>query len=263
MRAARAASLEQSAPFAFSNAGQLISGTGSSPLVDNTIFKGSFTPFNAALGTLTACTVTFSATTQIAGTADPLAAEDGSLSATLGGSFYLNDVAFNGTGNGLPPVTAPPGAPLATTLVLDGFSYTFRPEEAGQSYNPAILQFLTGQEAFPLEFRPSGNTVTYDNAVDLAISVNGVLRLTYEYTPATTPAEITALVRQSDTGDVTLTWASTGGSRYAVDASTDLDAWSEVAPDVAATAEGSETSWTETGIPATPGRRFYRVRKTN
>ncbi len=259
---ARAAVQEQSAAFTYSNAGQLLSGSGTGPLVDSTLFNGSFTPFNPALGTLTACTVTFSATANLSGTVDPLAGADGSLSGSLGGSFYLDGRAFNGTGNGLAPVTAAPGTPLAGTLVVDGFSYTFLPDKAGQLYDPAILQSLTGQVPFPLEFRPSGNTVTYTNAVDLAISVNGVLHLTYEYTPAPAAPAITGLVKQAGTGDVTLTWTSASGSHYAVDVTTDLQTWSEVAADVTAAA-GSETSWTESSIPATPGLRFYRVRRKN
>jgi hypothetical protein len=258
---ARAAVQEQSAPFTYNNAGHLISGTGAGQLMDGAVSQGTFTPFNPALGTLTSCTVTFTATAEISGTADALAGMDGSVSATLGGSFFLDGRAFNGTGNGMAPVTAAPGSPLAATLVVDGFSYTFRPENAGQSYDPAILQSLTGSAAFPLEFRPSGNTVTYSNAVDLAVSVNGVLKLTYEYVPAPVVPAITGLVRQTGNGNVTLTWTSAPDSHYAVETSTDLNTWSEVAPDITAT--GSETSWTETSIPASPGQRFYRVRKTN
>jgi hypothetical protein len=261
-QAALAATQEQSATVTFNNAGHLISGSGSGPLVDGTLFTGTFTPFDAALGTLTACTVTFSATTNLSGTADAQAGADGSLGATLGGTFYLDTHAFNGTGNVLEPVTAAPGNPLAGTLVLDGFSYAFRPENAGLTYDPALLQIITGQQAFVYEFRPTANVVNYTNAVDLAISVNGVLKLTYEYEPAPAPPVITGLVRQTGTGDVTLTWTSASGSRYAVEASANLNAWSTVAADVAAAA-GGETSWTETGIPATPGQRFYRVRKTN
>lgn len=263
VQAARAASVEQAAAVSFNNAGQLITGSGSSPLVDSALFTGSFTPFNATLGTLTACTFTFSTTAQMSGTADPQSAADGSLSATLGGGFYLNGLSFNGTGNSMGPATAAPGSPLTASLALEGFTYTFRPQEAGQLYDPAILGVLTGQQNFPLEFRPSGNLVTYANAVDLGISVSGVLRLTYEYTPAPAPPSITGMVRQAGTGDVTLTWSSIAGAKYAVDASTDLGEWNEVANNLTAAAGGAETSWTETAIPATPGRRFYRVRKTN
>jgi hypothetical protein len=255
----RAATQEQSAAVTYSNAGHLLSGSGSGLLVEGNVFTGTFAPFDPALGTLTACTVTFSATTDLAGTADPLAGADGSLGATLGGTFYLDGRAFNGTGNVLQPVTAAPGTPLAGTLGLDGFTYTFRPESAGQSYDPAILQSLTGQQAFAFEFRPTANVVNYTNAVDLAISGNGLLKLTYEYEPAPV---ITGLVRQTGSGDVTLTWTSAAGSRYAVEATANLNAWSTIAADVAA-APGSETSWTETAIPAASGRRFYRVRKLN
>src|SRR5688572_26545678 len=86
----RAATQEQTATVTYSNAGQLLSGTGSGPLVGDAVFTGTFTPFNAVLGTLTACTVTFTATTNLSGTADALAGADGSLDATLGGTFYLD-----------------------------------------------------------------------------------------------------------------------------------------------------------------------------
>lgn len=262
LQEARAATQEQTAAVSWSNDRQRISGTGSVPLVGDGVFAGTFTPFNAALGTLTACTVTFTATTNLSGTADGAAKVDGSVDATLGGTFYLDDIAFNGTGKLLEPVTAAPGTPLAAALVLDVFSYTFRPENAGVTYNPAHLQSLTGQQAFVFEFRPTANMLNYSDVVDLTISMNGLLTLTYEYEPAPAPPVITGLVRQSGTGDVTLTWTSAGGSRYAVEASANLNTWSIVAPDLAA-AGGSETSWTETNIPATTGERFYRVRRKN
>ncbi len=258
-----AATQEQSAVFTSNNEGQLITGTGTAPLVDPGLFTGTFVPFDATLGTLTSATVTFTATVDVSGTADPAAKTGGSLEVSFGGGFAVNGSTFNGTGGGFGPVTASAGDPLTGTLSLTGFTYSFLPEGAGVAYDPSIFGALTGSQAFSLGLNPSGNTLKYANAVDLGISANGVLKLTYEYVPATPAPVITGLIRQTGTGEVTLTWTSTTGTRYAVEASTDLSSWSEVASNVEAAAEGTETSWSETAAPSAEGKRFYRIRRTN
>lgn len=260
----RADVVEQSVPVTFSNAGSEPSGSGMTTVVNDGVFKGTFQPFDTSRGTLVSCTVSFSATVNFAGTADSSANEAGRIEATLGGTFLIDERTFNGTGNGIEPVTAPPGDAISATLQVEPFFFVFRTGEAGMSYDPAILDTFLGQQDFAFEFRPSGNMVSYTNILALAISGNGVLNVTYEYEPATPPVppEVTGMVRQPASGDVTLKWKSAAGARYAVDASADLTAWSEVAAGVEAGA-GSETTWTETNIPAGTARRFYKVRRIN
>lgn len=264
LSSAAADSLDQSKTFAQDNADALFSGSGSASVCDSNLFSTTFAPFDASLGTLLSSTVTCDISVQISGKADPESEEPGSGSSTLGGTFKLGGLGFNGTGAGSGPVTAAPGDELDASFDVPFFSYTFMPENAGVSYDPAIQDFITGKEEYTFDFELPGNRVEFANVIDLSTKVTGTITMTYEYEPASGGPKatftITKLLRAAGTGDVTLTWDSAAGKSYAVEASEDLSKWDAVAPTVPA-GSGNETSWTESSIPTTSTSRFYRVRE--
>jgi len=72
--------------------------------------------------------------------------------------------------------------------------------------------------------------------------------------------QITRIVRNPGTGAVTLTFTSTNGATYAVDASTDLTEWTEL--DDSVTGQPGETEYTDAFFaidPAPKAQVFYRV----
>ena len=73
--------------------------------------------------------------------------------------------------------------------------------------------------------------------------------------------EITSFDFDEDAGSVTLTWNSSAGKSYGIDSSTNLTPgeWEEVADSWQS--QGTETSFTQTGIAPGTLRLFYRVRE--
>ncbi len=65
-------------------------------------------------------------------------------------------------------------------------------------------------------------------------------------------------------GDMTLTWNSLEGGIYQVEASTNLTAWSIIAPNVPASSNSTQTPITENAaaLPANNTRRFYKITRT-
>ncbi|MGK0184237.1 MAG: hypothetical protein ACI9R3_000003 [Verrucomicrobiales bacterium] len=61
-----------------------------------------------------------------------------------------------------------------------------------------------------------------------------------------------------DANAVTLSWNSADGKTYGIDRTVDFSDWGEVADGV--TSEGSETSFTDTTVPAGAKEAYYRVR---
>ena len=75
------------------------------------------------------------------------------------------------------------------------------------------------------------------------------------------PFEITSIVHDEAAGSVTFTWNSVPGKSYSIDSSTDLTPgeWGEVTDSWES--QGTETSFTQTGIDPGTLRLFYRVRE--
>lgn len=74
-----------------------------------------------------------------------------------------------------------------------------------------------------------------------------------------TPLVITSIDYDTDLKATTITWPARPGQTYAVDASDDLESWTDLGGD--AVVVGESASFTESNIEAPEGRRFYRVRK--
>lgn len=68
----------------------------------------------------------------------------------------------------------------------------------------------------------------------------------------------------NSSGDLTLTWNSVEGGTYKIEASPDLKSWSTLQSSLPASANASQTSWTEpkSSQPANTQRRFYRLQRT-
>jgi hypothetical protein len=244
-----AETVTQSADFAKSD---VYTGSGSKELVSSVFFSADLQPFDASLGTLQSFTVKWEASGLLTGTVGP--DSSGSASSSFGGSFYLAGSGYGGAGGGNGG-GAGPGQSLEvifppTPIVSEK---TFTVAEAGVTYDPAILAAITGTSPFAAAF-DSAVTVNYTNVVDLAASVTGTVTLTYTYEP---PLRVTRIVRDVAQESVTIEWTSTAGKTYGVDASNDLIGWDPIAPAV------SGGTFTETSVPSTVTRRFYRVHRNN
>jgi hypothetical protein len=76
---------------------------------------------------------------------------------------------------------------------------------------------------------------------------------------AAAPFVITSVLYDSASGRPTIVWNSVAGRRYTIHHSDTLAGWTQIPGEV--TAQGPQTSFTDTTIPAGTGTRFYRVRQ--
>lgn len=91
------------------------------------------------------------------------------------------------------------------------------------------------------------------------------LRILPAVAPGTSgPIEITSFTRTSTeaAAQVVITFVSETGRTYSVFASDDPAIWGAALTTTLA-ATGTATTWTESGIPLTAGRRFYQIRRNN
>jgi hypothetical protein len=252
--------LKQPAPFTLSNTGDLYSGTGIRELGAPGVFTADFQPFQSSLGTLISFTVGCRISGKLQGVAG-MEGQTGSAGCAMGGTFTIGGLAFNGTG-GLGSGEAAAGEPLEVAIGIPDFETSLTAANAGVSYDPQILELLTGSNSVPLAFS-TGVMVNFTNVRDLGADIAATLTLTYTYEPVAggAPASysVTRITRPPGTGDVGLAWQSTPGTGYTVDATENLSDWTVIAPRVESTSQ--ETTHTETGIPADASRRFYRIRR--
>jgi hypothetical protein len=255
-------SLKQPESFFTSNEGIPYTGTGSENLANSGYFTASFDPFPSSLGTLTAFTVNCEINGQLSG----LVAQDvesGTASGSLGGTFFINGSAFNGTG-GSNGTGAGVGQPLEVGFGIPAFEQTLTTANAGVTYDPAILSTVTGENPFNFTYNTSV-TIGFTNVETLDAQVAGSLSITYHYTPINggppSTITVTSIVRNASSGDVSLTWTSSDQESYSVDASENLKDWTVIERFVFG--EPATTSHMETGIPANTTRRFYRIRERN
>ena len=249
----------QSADFAASNAGNLYNGTGSTAVVSSGFFRCNMQPFDLSMGTLQSFTVKWEISGMLSGTAGPTGG-NASVSFTnpAGGMFFtiadgIYDGGGGGNGNG-----AGPGQPFVVNLPATGTMVsdkTYAVSDSGVGYDPTILTALTGNSPFATAFT-GGVTVNYGTVADLAASVTGKVTLTYTYEPPPS-VSVTRIVRDVAQQSVTIEWTSTAGKTYEVDASNDLTGWAPVALAV------SGATFTETSVPSSVTRRFYRVHQNN
>jgi hypothetical protein len=255
--------LVQSADFAASNAGNLYNGTGSAAVVSPGFFSRNMQPFDLSMGTLQSFTVKWEISGMLSGTAGPTGGNAsvsftnpaGGVYFTIAGGIY--DGGGGGNGNG-----AGPGQPFVVNLPATGAMVsdkTYAVADAGVGYDPTILTALTGTSPFATAFT-GGVTVNYGTVADLAASVTGKVTLTYTYEPppgVSVSVSVTRIVRDVALQSVTIEWTSTAGKTYGVDASNDLTGWAPVALAV------SGATFTETSVPSSVTRRFYRVHQNN
>ena len=258
----------QTQPFDFSasNAGNLYSGT-SGPTPSNLVSSGFFTatvqPFNPALGTLTSFGVTYQLDGVMTGSVGD-DGESGAVAASLGGTFAINGIIFNGWGGGGGSLDSPyfQGQPIEESFKAEPFETTLNVAAGG--FNPALLPAVTGTEPFTLGFS-SAVSLSYVNVADLAASFSATMTMVYNYeTPAGPESlKIVNVIRDGAQQTVSIEWTSATGKTYAVDASETLGAesWNEIATALEASTSGTTTTFVEQAVPATVTRRFYRVRE--
>lgn len=76
--------------------------------------------------------------------------------------------------------------------------------------------------------------------------------------PPSERIEVRSVTFNAQARSVTLTFSSTAGKTYTVERSDDLSTWTAAGPNLTAT--GESTEFTDSAIPDTAGRRYYRVR---
>jgi hypothetical protein len=249
--------------FSTSNEGALFQGTGSQMLAHPNYFAATVAPFDRSLGTLVSFTIQCEIQGELNGSVEATA-DSGTASGSLGGTFLMNGIAFDGTG-GANGTGGPGGAPLQATFGIPSYERTLLVSESGQTYNPALLDLVNGSEPFELLYQ-SAVMVNHENVQDLFASVSGTLTITYTYetaTGGTATLKVVGVVRNSSTGEVTIEWTSQPEKSYRVEAgdSLEVESFETIAPAVPA-GSGATTSFTE-AVPATTPRRFYRVHENN
>lgn len=260
---ASAETLEQVREFDASNAGNPYVGSGSAPLVESGFFRANFMPFDSALGTLESFELYCSVDGVLRGTAGSLA-DIGGTDTVFGGTFKLNNSAFDGAGTPEKiTATAPAGDPLEMAFSMPVYSKTFLVANAGFNYDPAILVPIQGNSEFEMLF-DAGVVINYENVEAVEASLASTMILTYTYKVANGEVEtiqITSIRRNVDEESVTVTWTAANGRSYTVDASENLSDWTSVAN--AVQGSGASATFVEENIPATIPRRFYRIRENN
>ena len=136
--------------------------------------------------------------------------------------------------------------------------YCVTPEYPGGTYAYFVAVTSAGLPTFPYNVgkryygAPTGGTVT---------SVTETVTNYFKGGPNTQEAARMDSVA-ANSGNVTLSWTSTEGGTYKVEASPDLSNWSSLTTAQAAASNAVRTSYVETGAGTTAARRFYRVTRT-
>lgn len=100
-----------------------------------------------------------------------------------------------------------------------------------------------------------------EDPVDTETTLSGLRLISRDGNPAEpVPVVVTSVTRsvEADGARVAIEFRSTPGATYRVQASTNLATWEVLAPALPAAA-GETTTFVESGIPLTTGRRFYRI----
>lgn len=256
-------SVSQPTPYAASNEGDLYQGSGSRELVGPNYFTATVEPFDDSLGTLLSFTIRCELDGALAGTVGT-ADTVGSASGGLGGTFFLGGISFDGTGgaNGGGGAT---GTPLAVDFGIPTYDRTLLLSDAGVTYNPALVDVVTGSQPFEVLYQSAVN-VNFANMEDLQASIAGSLTVTYTYEPAAggiRTLRVIGVLRDTDAGQVSIEWASEAGRTYTVEATPDLSTGSWSLLDEMVTAEGDGTTTFTESVAAEVPRRFYRVREND
>jgi hypothetical protein len=254
-------SVSQHAHFEHSNAGALYSGSGKSTLVAEGFFSAVFQPFDSTLGVLDSFTINCNIGGVLSGEVGPLDAP-ATAEAGLGGTFTIAGSGFDGAGGGNGG-GAIHGEPLDVSFAIPSHEKTLTVENAGKTYDPAILAAIQGDQPVEVAYT-SSVVVSYSNVEDLSAFVEGTISLTYHYTTpggGTEALTITAVIRDTAAETVSISWTSSSGKTYTVEASDSLGSWTVL--DAAVNGASDTTTFVETGVTATIPRRFYRVRENS
>jgi hypothetical protein len=265
-QSASAASLSpRPAVFSTSNEGNLYQGYGVQQLASPTFFTADFEPFDESLGSLQSFTIRCRINGELVGMASDAEAT-GTASSGFGGTFSIGGFAFDGTGGPGGNGVANSGALIDVAIGIPDYERNLTVANAGVSYDPSILSVVTGDVSFPISFNTGGGVmVSFGNVADLQASLAATISITYLYQPVAggTPKSITVtgVLRDAAAEKVTVEWTSSADKSYSVDASANLVDWEIIAPVVPGVS--GTTAHTDTAVPASVPRRFYRIRERN
>lgn len=181
--------------------------TGDFELFDDEFFSLTADPFDPSLGTLISATVSFTdLSVSVAGTgldvADTGIPSNPAIIVNLSGQFTIGGVLFNGAGDGdfLP---GEDGELLEFNLALPDFSQDFfvadaglafdDPNLVGTSFDPAVLDVITGDVPFEVLFNSAGPVSLFD-VTDVVAEASATISIRYDFDPATVPEPSSALV---------------------------------------------------------------------
>jgi hypothetical protein len=150
---------------------------------------------------------------------------------------------------------------VADTGILANASWAGHPANTGAPGVNGLSSSVVDGKAVRLSFRSDGTGdvhLWFDgsaDAVDREVPLAGFWL--YQEGGGPQSVQILSLVPEPVSGRATLTFASSPGASYTVEASAGLSSWTRLSSNLPAA--GSTTSYTETGIPQGTLRRFYRV----
>jgi hypothetical protein len=140
-------------------------------------------------------------------------------------------------------------------------SYPGHPANTGAPGLAGLTPVIVESKSVQLTVRSDGSTpiqLWFDGSADPTDKEVPLAGLWIYQLSGPAAVQILSLSPNPAAGTVTLTFASSPGATYAIDASASLTSWTRIAPSVPAAA-GPSTSFTESNLPPGTTRRFYRV----
>jgi hypothetical protein len=154
-------------------------------LLSNNFFSGTVFPFDSNLGTLNSFAVNWNIDVALNATTN---SNSGGISLGLGGSLFLDGTNYDGMGNGNGNGAAPNSSFNFTFNTAN--TRNFLVSNSGVTYNPALLNSVTGNSNFNLLYQ-SPLSASYSNIDSGTATVTGSATLTYDYQTASVPFEFT------------------------------------------------------------------------
>ncbi|MCW5548795.1 MAG: PEP-CTERM sorting domain-containing protein [Opitutaceae bacterium] len=151
-------------------------------------FSATFDPFDPGLGELESFQVVWNVANTVDGT---LGAGGGSVTINFSGVLRLADIAYGDTLVGLAPGGGPPFGPISLSAPLSDTTL-FLVAEAGDTYNSAMLDAVTGENPFAVTF-PSPVTLSVSGGATFEAITTGNVSLTYNYTAVPEPSTYAAI----------------------------------------------------------------------
>lgn len=169
----------QSIPISFSTSGSSYS----FGVIASDFVASGIQPFDSTTGTLNSFeflwNLSFSASGETDGSASDSNPED--LSGSANGAYFIGSSIYAGAGNGGGDGSSEPNQPLSFTFQVIQDT-TFQVADAGVTYNPYILDSVTGSSPFASDYAATYSL--YDFAgPQWSAQVTGSLTVTYNSTP--------------------------------------------------------------------------------